>query len=404
MPSEDNRRRSVPSAAVGAILDRFDARIDSVARGRVDGRSAASGAAPESLRQNTHRFMRIASRAIRENRTFTAAELRPIREGAVHAAEDGIPLAALLRSWFRFGRAMFDECRVAAAGERSAGLVEIGTAVLRLQEVLTRAVVDAYESERAALDGDEKPSKELLARILLAGQDAESAAGWCGIELADEYSVVALARGGTQRDPTARWAADSRIARRFDRGSPPVLAILEADGATLLVPGKIDGGAGWYERVVELVDSIEAVAGDFVTAAVADPVGRAWLPDSSALAAELLLLARRLGRPPGLYRLEDLALPFQLSRPTAGQQYLADRLRPLDPYPELVETLDAFLHHDLDRSRTARVLEVHPNTVNNRLGRIRELVGVDPSCYEGIMALGSALDARRAQGWRPGGA
>lgn len=408
MPSEDDRHSSVPSAAVIAILDRFDARIDSLARGpdasAIDRRVGAEEK-PELLRKSIRRFLQLASRAIRENRMFTADELRPIREGAVHAAEDGVPLAALLRNWYRFGRTMFDECRVAAAGERAAGMVEIGAAVLRLQEVLTRAVVDAYERERVALDGDEKPSKELLARILLAGQDADAAAGWCGVELADEYSVVALTRTGAQSDPSSRWASGIRVARILDRcGSPPVLAIFEVDGATLLVPSKTDDGAGWYERASALVESIAAVVDGSLTAAATEPAGRAWLPDSHELAVELVQLAGRLGRRPGLYRLADLALPYQLSRPTAGHRYLGDRLLPLDPYPELVETLDAFLHHDLDRGRTARLLDVHPNTVNNRLGRIRDLVGVDPSCYDGIMTLGSALDARRAQGWRPSGA
>lgn len=408
MPSEDDWRGSAPSAAVIAILDRFDARIDSLARGHdvaADRRDVSAVDMPELLRHSTRRFLQLASRAIRENRTFTADELRPIREGAVHAAEDGVSLAALLRNWFRFGRTMFDECRVAAAGERAAGMVEIAAAVLRLQETVTRAVVDAYESERSALDGGEKPSKELVARILLAGQDADPATRWCGIELADEYAVVALFYEGAQPDPAVRWSVEARIARVIDRcGTPPVLAVLETGGGMLLVPGKADGGADWNERVSGIVDSIAAVVGGAVTAAVAEPAGRARLRESSALATELLLLARRLGQRPGLYRLEDLALPFQLSRPTAGQRYLGDRLLPLDPYPELVETLDAFLHHDLDRGRTARVLDVHPNTVNNRLGRIRELVGIDPVSYDGIMALGSALDARRAQGWTPGAA
>ncbi len=316
---------------------------------------------------------------------------------------DGAPLVAVLRNWHRFGRVLLDECRATAAGERAAGLVEIAAAILRLQEAVTSAVVESYEGERVALDGEEKPSKELLARLLLAGQDADPTARWCGIELAEEYSVVALYRVDEQRDPATRWTADTRMDRVLERhGPPPILGILDPDGGTLLVPHKVGGDVDWYRRAVVLVEWISAVVDGPVTATVTEPVVRARLSDSARLAGELLTLARRLGRDPAVYQLKDLALPFQLSRPTEGQQYLADWLLPLDPFPELVETLDAYLHHDLDRGRTARALDVHPNTVNNRLGRIRDLAGIDPSCYEGIMALGSALDARRAGGWDPG--
>lgn len=397
MPSEDEPTRHAPDAAVIAILDRLDARFDALAQGGT--RMAYASKYPELLQHSTRRFFALASQAIREKRVFTAAELRPVREGAVQAAADGVSLSAVLHNWHRFGRILLDECRVAAAGERASALVDIAVAVLRLQEVVTRAVVEAYEGERVALEGDEQPSKELLARLLLAGQDADPAARWCGIELADEYSVLAIRHGDLPSDPSGRWSDQARTRRVIDGwGLPPILGILEVDCATLLVPRKADADADWYRSAVDLAAAVSNTAPAPVVAAVTEPCARGELKGPGGLALELLELATRMGSGPGVYQLKDLALPFQLSRPTAGQQYLVDRLLPLDPYPELLETLDAYLHHDLDRGRTAHALAVHPNTVHNRLGRIRELAGVDPSCYEGIMLLGSALDARRARG------
>lgn len=399
MPSDDEPRRGAPSAAVLAILDRLDARFDAL--GRTQGSPAASiRPHPELLQRSTLRFFRLAAKAIRENRTFTADELRPVREGAVQAAVDGASLSAVLHGWYRFGRILLDECRAAASGERAAGLVDIADGVLRLQEVVTRTVVDSYESERVALEGDEQPSRELLARLLLAGQDADPTARWCGIELADEYSVLALAGFDVEPDARRRRTREARTVRVLETvGTSPTLAIVEPDSTTVLVPRWPGAEADWLRVAMELATAVGEVVGGPVTGAVAGPVKRRELAGAGVLARELVELARRMGREPAVYQMRDLALPFQLSRATAGQQYLGDCLLPLDPYPELVETLDVYLHHDLDRGRTARALGIHPNTVNNRLGRIRELAGIDPHGYEGIMTLGSALDARRAGGW-----
>lgn len=382
-------------------MERLDARFDALAR-----RQALPGPAirsnPEMLQRKTIRFFRLAVRVIRENRTFTAEELRPVREGAVQAAVDGASLSAVLHGWYRFGRIFLDECRAAAAGERPAGLADIADSVLRLQEVVTRTVVDSYESERVTLEGNEQPSRELLARLLLAGQEADPTARWCGIELADEYSVLVLSCGEVEPGTRGRRARESRTVRVLETvGTPPALTIIEPDSTTVLVPRWPGADADWFRVAVDLAAAVGDVVGGPVTGAVTGPVKRRELAGAGVLARELLELACRMGREPAVYQLEDLALPFQLSRATAGQQYLGDCLLSLDPYPELVETLDVYLHHDFDRGRTAQVLGVHPNTVNNRLGRIRDLVGLDPNCYEGIMTFGSALDARRAGGWRP---
>lgn len=401
MPSDDELRHGAPSAAVLAILDRLDARFDVLGRKR-ETPATVNLPNPELLQRSTLRFFRIAARAIRENRTFTADELRPVREGAVQAAVDGASLSAVLHSWHRFGRILLDECRAAAAGERAAALVDIADGVLRLQEVVTCTVVDSYESERVALEGDEQPSRELLARLLLAGQDADPTARWCGIELADEYSVLALSGGDRETDARAWRTREARTVRVLEAvGTPPTLAIVEPDSTTVLVPRWPGADADWFRVAVDLAAAVGEVVGSSVTGAVSGPVKRRELAGAGALARELLELARRMGREPAVYQLRDLALPFQLSRATAGHQYLGDCLLPLDPYPELVETLDVYLHHDLDRGRTARALCIHPNTVNNRLGKIRDLAGLDPNSYDGIITLGSALDARRAGGGTP---
>jgi DNA-binding PucR family transcriptional regulator len=53
-----------------------------------------------------------------------------------------------------------------------------------------------------------------------------------------------------------------------------------------------------------------------------------------------------------------------------------------------------FLEEQHDRRRTARRLALHPNTVDNRLARVAELTGLDPSTPRGVTLLVTALALR----------
>jgi DNA-binding PucR family transcriptional regulator len=52
-----------------------------------------------------------------------------------------------------------------------------------------------------------------------------------------------------------------------------------------------------------------------------------------------------------------------------------------------METLRTYLDSDLDVSRTAEALYVHPNTVRYRLRRISELTGLDAQSFSGLVEL-----------------
>jgi len=109
---------------------------------------------------------------------------------------------------------------------------------------------------------------------------------------------------------------------------------------------------------------------------------------------QLLDMVQRLRSTPGLYRFDDLALEYQLTRPGPGREYLGSLLDPLDEHAELLETLQTHIAHNLNRQRTARLLHVHTNTVDYRLKRIGQLTGFDPTKASGLWYLRSALVAR----------
>ncbi|MCU1536796.1 MAG: CdaR family transcriptional regulator [Humibacillus sp.] len=61
--------------------------------------------------------------------------------------------------------------------------------------------------------------------------------------------------------------------------------------------------------------------------------------------------------------------------------------------PTYLETLRAFLDHDLSVGRTAKAQFLHPNTVRHRLALIKELTGRDPFVTDDALALAVALRA-----------
>ncbi len=87
-----------------------------------------------------------------------------------------------------------------------------------------------------------------------------------------------------------------------------------------------------------------------------------------------------------------------MSRPGPAQQALADLVEPLGSEPVLLSTLEIFVAENRHRSRSARRLQVHPNTIDNRLRRIATLTGLDPFRQEDMTRLQAAIAARATDG------
>jgi len=124
-----------------------------------------------------------------------------------------------------------------------------------------------------------------------------------------------------------------------------VLSVLDADGGVVLVPSS-PGDALEWSRLRSLVQQATAAAGAEVIAAgvIASPAG---VPEAVKQAGEILSLVRRLGYEPGLYRLTDVLLEYQLSRPSPVRAEPARLLDPLRANPDLLRTLQAYLRNGL---------------------------------------------------------
>ena len=88
---------------------------------------------------------------------------------------------------------------------------------------------------------------------------------------------------------------------------------------------------------------------------------------------------------------EDLVVEYQITRPGPARDALAALITPLTAQADLLETLRVHMSCGMNRRETARRLEVHPNTVDNRMSRVAATIGLDLSQPRAITQARSAI-------------
>jgi hypothetical protein len=260
---------------------------------------------------------------------------------------------------------------------------------MRYLQVVTPVVSAGYLDERQTMFDDERSARQaLLAGLLDGSREADGPVVVLAVhvpphpdELTDGVDAAVAGRRKLRR-----------LRTELERHSrEPVLSALTPQGGLALVPG---GDSGRVEQIVADVARAAGVA--LTVAAVAAPPS--GVAAAAGLAREVLAVAVRRG--PGLYRLTDVLLEYQLSRPSAALEPLASIVAPLSD--ELVQTLEVYLRRG-SRRPAATELHVHPNTVDYRLRRVAELTGLDPTRIEHVTLLAAALAARSATDQRQDG-
>lgn len=394
---------------VASLCERLRTTVPGLARVFAADDHADISAMPVEIRdvelpQVARGYYLLTLEAIGAGRPLADDELDEARVRGEQRAREGFPLDLLLHNWTRGAAVLWQACVSAAGPDDKEALVEIATRLFPLHEQQLCAVATSYHDTRTAIDRHERGTAALVTRMLAAGEDATALARRADVRLARRWDVVVVALpvepAERQAPRAAQEVADRRrvqqLAVDLDRRGPEgALATLRHDGGLVLLPRPDDAeeiDAGSCRRVLEVLGrSVEATA-----------TGAAWfapsiaeVPGAVERATEVLRVAQRAGRGPGLHGVESEPIGYLLSRPGAARDQLVRVLAPLDPHPELLDTVRALLDRDGDRGRTARALGVHPNTVNNRLVRIKDLLGLDPVSTHGIVTLSAALTARR---------
>ncbi|MGC5258172.1 PucR family transcriptional regulator [Gordonia sp. DT218] len=396
---------SSPPPGTSALLHRLQLRANDMIKESALDSSDALRALPSEIRLTelpwvTRRTLSTVFRALGDNVAPSAHELRPAREIAVQRADEGVPLSVVIRNWQAGFQRFWTEAAALARPEEGAEVAYLGTALISLFGTFSATLVDAYEQEQMILDSEKSSAGHLVARMILDGQEARPYADRFRIELAAEYHVLALAIAPTTDelvdDATGRLVAGRRKMRSMlslpeFRRATSILTTLGPAGGHLLLPADPHATASTLAAAAELVERIRSSVGVAVRAGLVETVAIADVPSAGTLAAEVLRLSAGHRSERSVYRLADVALDFQLTRPGPAADHVGAVLAPIEPFPELIAFLQEYLRCDMDRGRTARALGVHPNTINNRLHRVASLSGIDPSGFVGVMAFGAAL-------------
>ncbi|MEV0582075.1 helix-turn-helix domain-containing protein [Nonomuraea sp. NPDC050310] len=310
-------------------------------------------------------------RSVRDPGSVGAADLTRIIEWSARRAEESLPLEAALTAYLIGAEVWWAALTEVAEPEE---LAAAGAGLLGCLHTAVPAVALAHVQAQEDIRGEDRRVRRALLDALLEGLPYAGLAEAARVEVGGEHDVVVLEFG---RAPQPRL----------------VQSALDAYAGTLVLA---DPAAGLALLPVRPGGSLEALRRDCgaTLAAAARATEPAAIPAAAEEARQVLDLVRRLGRPPGLYRFDDVLLEHQLARPGPGLTRLAAKLDALEEHPYLLETLRVFVHHGHNRRRTALDLHVHRNTLDYRLHRVTALTGLDLAVPAEARLLEAALTAR----------
>ncbi|MER6019397.1 PucR family transcriptional regulator [Streptomyces anulatus] len=313
-------------------------------------------------------------RALRQDGVMGPGDLTRLIEWSGRRAEERVPLEAVIAAYLVGAEVWWQVLAETAEPEELTGA---GAKLLACLHAAMPAVVLAHRNAQEDIRSEDKRVRRALLTALLAGRPYEELAEAAGVSVAGGHEVVALS---FEPNPPPRLVQSSLEAH----AGVPVL--MDHVAGIALLPGGYDLSGLW--------DSLGEDIGHRVFAAAAPAAGPAAVPAAAQEAGRVLELVQRLGRPPGLYGLDDVLLEYQLARPGDALLRLAAKLDPLEEHPYLLETLRVFVEHGHNRSRSASELCVHRNTLDYRLHRVSTLTGLDLAVPAEARLLQAALVAR----------
>jgi hypothetical protein len=241
----------------------------------------------------------------------------------------------------------------------------------------------------------------MLTQLLIANDPAATRlAADFGMRV-PEHCVVVVIRIPGQTLAAGDDVRDDLVDLAFKRQQVPIMWH-QPDELVALVP-RAEAGSVLGLDLTD--DETLSVVRDIV-AIVERPcrVGTATGP--VAALRETVERARRVARavpaekvPRALYGVADVFVELGVTHIPELDQALREIASRLANGPDLVSTLDTYYRNDMNRLVSAVALHIHPRTLDYRLQRVRELVGIEPSSVRGVRLLGAAVARALAGAW-----
>lgn len=311
----------------------------------------------------TRRVLESFFAAVRAGTAVPPRELRALGESGRARLRLGVPLDAVLHAYRIAGRLTWDSILTHLEPGDELVLGDLAARWIDFMDNASSAVAKNYLAEsHTMLRALDARRRELVEALLSADGPAEVAAVSLRFStvLAAAYVPLLVAGGG----------AAARIDVLLSTAPEGTLGGHRGENVLLLVPDRIDD-----------VARLHAAAGEVVLA-----WGRPAAPGPSLLSEvshveALVATARSEGRTIGAFGPDELLVEQLLLGNVRVARALRERVVDLllakDPSGAVVSTLRRYLETG-SVPETARLEVVHPNTVTYRLGRVRDLTGLDP--------------------------
>ncbi|GIH98353.1 PucR family transcriptional regulator [Planobispora takensis] len=336
-----------------------------------------------------------------EDRTVTLDDIAFTRRAAMRRARAGVALADYINA-FRVGQQVFWEAVIERAGRSFAGhdaALSLAAPLMRYCDFASTHAANAYmEFQQYAAAEAVRESRDLLETFLAGGTPARgrqiAAAQAHGLwpETSTPMLVViavllpqtpgacaAAVPTGPDRGADARHAACAAIARTWGNGTRTLSVVRHSEIVALPVLGP--GG-----DPEELCDRLQAVRENLLSEEIVLAMGVSTVIDGTARIPQAYQEARAvlefLPEEGGVAALPRIT-PFQylaLRADDTARHLVDPRITSLLAEDRarggvLTATIRAFAAADLNLRTAAERLQIHPNTAQYRLRRIRERTG-----------------------------
>lgn len=220
------------------------------------------------------------------------------------------------------------------------------------------------------------------AEMLLSGDTAALGYGeGIGIRVPDQYRVIVMRLPEMPTDPEDR--TDDVLNHLWQLYRAPATWHGVTELVALLPAGHETAAVALARDVAEIMGRPCAVGGAIGPASA--------LAETFALARRVSRVARTETVPDHVYTMADVLVEVgvvELPEIDRWLRQIADRLA---ASPNLVSTIDSYYRNDMNRSRTAAALSIHPRTLDYRLRRVHDITDIDPHAVQGVRILSTAV-------------